>query len=73
MAIETFNVLDILLYLGLLLDPPWLGQKKFQNKCSQKVGKRYFDIGFCKYSKYFLYVLSTAVQALYSLVLPEFS
>ena len=28
--------------------------------------KRYFDIGFCKYSKYFLYVLSTVAQALYS-------
>ena len=50
MAIETFNVLDIILYLGLLLDPPWLGQKKFQNKCSQKVGKHYFEIGFWKYS-----------------------
>ena len=28
MAIESFNMLDILWYVGLLLDPPWLVQDK---------------------------------------------
>ena len=38
--------------------PPWLGLvKKFQNISSKMAENRYFDIGFCKYSKYFLYTL----------------
>ena len=32
----------------------WAHRKKFQNKCSQIAGKRYFGVPFCKYSKYFL-------------------
>jgi len=38
-------------------------------KSSQMAGKGYFDIGFSKYSKEFLYlyVLSTTVEALCSL------
>ena len=32
MAVETFNVLYILSYLRLLLDPPWLGAVKFSKQ-----------------------------------------
>jgi len=39
---------------------------KVQSKGSQMAGKGYFDIGFCKYSKFFLkiYVPATVVKAL---------
>ena len=38
MAINTFNVLDILLYIGLLLPPPWLGlEKSFKIKVLKMV------------------------------------
>ena len=39
-------------------------EKHFQNNSSEMAGKRYFDIGFCKYSKYFLYVPLTVTEAL---------
>ena len=58
------SVLDILLYPESSMGPSWLGQEKnFFNLASQKLGKSYFMIGFCKYSKCFLslYVLSTDV------------
>ena len=35
------------------------------------VGKHYFDIGFCKCSKYFIQVLSTVTEALYTLKLSK--
>ena len=46
---------------------PWLGsEKSFQNRSSQMAGRCYFEIRFCKYSKYFLqqYLVPTVVQAL---------
>ena len=41
-------------------------ENNFQNVGSHKPGKRYFMIGFCKCSKYFLelYVLSTDIKIL---------
>ena len=45
-------VLDILSYPEARMDPSWLGQEKnVQEVGSQKSGKRYFMINFCKYSK----------------------
>ena len=46
-----------------------LEEKIFKAKRSDMVVKRYFDIGFCTHSMYFLNVLLTVVQALYSLQL----
>ena len=34
-------------------------EKLFKAKSSEMAGKRYVDMGFCKYSKYFLYNLLT--------------
>ena len=51
MAIDMFNVLEILYYLGLLLVPVLLGTNKIlQSKASQKAGKHYSKIGFCNCS-----------------------
>ena len=47
----TEGMLDIFLYPKSRMGPPWLVPKKiYQNKGSQRVQKRYFQIGFCKYS-----------------------
>ena len=59
------SVLDCLSYPEPTIGPPWLGpEKNIQNRGSQKARRRYFQIGFCKYSKFFLqlYVLSIVVQ-----------
>ena len=47
MAIETFNVLDILYYLGLLVGPPWLGSEKiFKIKFLRRLVKTIFRLVF---------------------------
>ena len=42
-------MLDILLYPGCTMDPPWSGPgKNFQSISSQMAGKRYFEFDSCK-------------------------
>ena len=60
------SVLGILSYPESTKGPMMVGfeEKIFKTKDFEMAGKRYFDIGFCKYSKYFLYVVLTVVQSL---------
>ena len=46
-------------------------EEKFLKQSFEMAGKRYFDIGVCKYSKYFLYILLIVTEALYSLKLSK--
>ena len=47
---QIFHVLDIISYQLSIMAHCNKARRNFQNEVSQEAGKRYFDIGFCKYS-----------------------